>query len=137
MEHDFDFVNEGPSYTNEDKLIQVFLPKADFIANTTVKVDENNCTLDEDNVDALQFLLKEKIPKSDEGLENMFCAGKNCTVYNCKVAKPWLKGDINFKKVSIQMKMYGADIPATSYLVYSFVNIVGETGKPAFACIHN
>ena len=45
IKHDFDLVNKGPSYTIEEKVVRLFLPKADFIESMSVNLEKNNCLI--------------------------------------------------------------------------------------------
>ena len=109
----------GPSYTNEEKTVRLFLPKADFIESMTVKLEKNNCTI---NTEPL--LQPKQTPKKVEELEQLFCKENNCTVYDCKIAKLWMKDE--FKKVSIEMEMRGSNIPPSAILMFSLAEIVGD-----------
>ena len=117
--HTYTFLNQGPSYTNEDKIVKLFFAKSKFTKLKYANIA--GCEKEDDvSVDMENPILNE---------ENPIGCGKRgpCTVFQCTIPEHWeigqpydfvLKAEFHPKNVT--------DLEHTEFSIYSMASI-GQT----------
>ena len=126
--HKFEFQNHGPSYTNIEKIVEIYLPKfATLQTEITSKDGSSACVL------TSHFTLPNGNPEPKDEMEQFFCNSmQNCTVYKCEIAKGW---KVNEKKeIVAKFHMQGSEVPE-QFQISSMAEMVGEKGKISMRCV--
>ena len=99
--------NLGPSFTNKETKVTVFVPKFDFL-ESKVQLENSNCTL----LKSLQVPTgRGDISPSNFGppqlepeIKNYYCESKEtCQVYECTIAKHWEKDETKVINVELNI----------------------------------
>ena len=118
--HTYTFINQGPSYTNEDKIVKLYFAKSNF---TTLK-DANigGCEKEDDDVSIVM-----EAPVSNE--ENLIGCGKGpCIVFQCTIPKYWKKDQpYSFVLEAEFHPKFVKDLEQTEFSIYSIASI--DQGK--------
>ena len=88
--------NLGPSFTNKESMVTVFVPKFDFL-ESKVQLENSNCTLLRSFEVPTGFQLEQEI-------KNYYCESKEtCQVYECTIAKHWEKDETKVINVELNI----------------------------------
>ena len=88
--------NYGPSFTNNESKVKVFVPKYPFL-ESKVQIAESSCVLKSNFQVPTEFNLEQEI-------KNYFCESKEtCQAYECTIAKHWGKDET--KTINIEFNI--------------------------------
>ena len=102
--------NLGPSFTNKESMVTVFVPKFDFL-ESKVQLENSNCTLlkslqvptGRGDISPLNF----GPPQLEPEIKNYYCESEEtCQVYECTIAKHWKKDETKVINVHMDIGIF-------------------------------
>ena len=111
--------NQGPSYTTEAKMIQLYLPNSNL---TSVNVTpESNIICQRNEEGAIE--LEMEIPLPNEGTP-IGCTNTDCIVFTCTIPTPWMKNEVKEFNIEFEFNSTVAETFVNStFSVYSLALI--------------
>ena len=119
--------NYGPSFTNNESKVKVFVPKYPFL-ESKVQIAESGCVLKSNFQAPTEFNLEQEI-------KNYFCESKEtCQAYECTIAKHWQKDETKTINVEFNIGPFDSEsqVP-NSFILHTQAKI--EDQEPVFTTI--
>ena len=116
--HTYTFINQGPSYTNEDKIVKLYFAKSEF---TNLK-DIAGCEK-EDDVSVKN--MDNPVPSEENPIG---CANGLCIIFQCTIPKYWKK-DEDYEFV-LEAEFHPESVKGlehTEFSIYSMASISEKT----------
>ena len=115
-------INQGPSYTNEAKVVKFYFPNPGVISSVGMpKSDEVDCT--EDDKESVTELSN---PIPDDEDNPVSCVNGHCKIFTCTIPRNWKKNDGKEFNLEITFDGSKGEESATVYSIYSIVTIDGQ-----------
>ena len=95
--------NLGPSFTNKETMVTVFVPKFDFL-ESKVQLENSDCTLAKFQYRGDQVTLGFRL---ESEIKNYYCESKEtCKVFECTIAKHWKKDETKVINVELNIGIF-------------------------------
>ena len=119
--------NYGPSFTNNESKVKVFVPKYPFL-ESKVQIAESGCVLKSNFQVPTEFNLEQEI-------KNYFCESKEtCQAYECTIAKHWGKDETKTINIEFNIGPFDSEsLVPNSFILHTQAKI--EDQEPVFTTI--
>ena len=115
--HTFKLINQGPSYTNKEKVIKFFFPNSTMTSIKPPKLSNETCDvkiLKSTDVDV-------SIPTEGNPVS---CFNHQCLVFTCTIPRYWKKSEEKAFDLEIDFDPKQVkEVEETTFSIYSFVAI--------------
>ena len=102
--HKYELVNNGPSYTNVNKIFRLYFPVSNF--TTFMKHEASDGVTCTKTVESVQ--MKGQNEGSSETEHHMMCSIGKCTVLKCTIPRFWKSGDKKTFSVTTEFNSFDA-----------------------------